>query len=252
MNYNGKKKVDDVIKLQSKVYLSVPSLTATCKCDICQNVLITRYDDFESMMTMEPINTAAKAVDNDWQMHNKSCYCKTCSNQLTELKQISKELRPIKANYYLNIAREVGSRSTCLRRKYGAIIVKNDTIIATGYNGSPRGTKNCIDIGECKREKLNIPRGQCYEMCRALHAEQNCIINASRNDMIDSDLFLYGIEVDTNNVIENLDSCQLCKKLIINAGIKHVILARPNNLYDVKNVEDWVINDESLTDKHGY
>lgn len=192
-------------------------------------------------------------IANDWSIVNDNLYCSECRKQYDSLQNIIQQsIRPSKISYYLNIAKEVSTRATCLRRKYGAVLIKNDVIIATGYNGSPRGTKNCIDMGECRREKLNIPRGQCYEMCRSLHAEQNCIINASRNDMIDSDLYLYGINVDTNDVVNDLDSCQLCKKMIINAGIKRVIFARPNNQYEVKDVSEWVVNDETLTNKFGY
>ena len=134
----------------------------------------------------------------------------------------------------------------------GAIIVKDDSIISTGYNGSPRGTKNCIDLNECRREKLNIPRGQCYEMCRSIHAEQNCIINAKRSDMIGSTLYLYGMNANDESLIENLDSCQLCKKMIINAGIEKVVFPETKNKYKIIDTKSWVDNDETLTDKFGY
>ena len=90
------------------------------------------------------------------------------------MERISKE------NYYLDIAQTVAERSTCLRRKFGAIIVKDDVIVSTGYNGAPRGRKNCNEINFCIREKLNIPRGERYEMCRSVHAEANAIIAAAR------------------------------------------------------------------------
>ena len=96
--------------------------------------------------------------------------------------------RVSKINYYLDIAQTVSERSTCLRKCYGAIIVKNDTIISTGYNGAPRGRKNCSDIGRCTREELNIPRGERYEMCRSVHSEANAIIAAPRDHMLSSDL----------------------------------------------------------------
>lgn len=97
-----------------------------------------------------------------------------------------------KTNYYLDIAEVVSERGTCLRRNFGAIIVKNDEIIATGYTGAPRGRKNCTDLNFCKREELNIPRGTHYELCRSVHAEANCIISASRKDMIGATLYLVG------------------------------------------------------------
>lgn len=186
------------------------------------------------------------------------CYCSKCYKRYLEINSNNMqhdkkpENRPNKIQYYLDIAKVVASRSTCLRRKYGAIIVKDDSIISTGYNGSPRGTINCIDLNECRREKLNIPRGQCYEMCRSVHAEQNCIINASRTDMIGSTLYLYGMNAKTNTLIEDLDSCQLCKKLIINAGITTIVFPKVNNGYSIVNVDTWVKEDESLTGKFGY
>lgn len=220
-----------------------------CSCGICHKTIT--YDLNTTSISKNEI--AENLVNSGWLIVNNTLYCPECYEQYNILNNISKNnLRPNKINYYLNIAKEVSTRSTCLRRKYGAVLIKNDIIIATGYNGSPRGTKNCIDLGECRREKLNIPRGQCYEMCRSIHAEQNCIINASRNDMIDSDLYLYGMDVSTNKIVYDLDSCQLCKKMIINAGIKRVIFARPDNNYEIKNVSEWVVNDETLTDKFGY
>ena len=126
-----------------------------------------------------------------------------------------------KASYYLEIARAVARRSTCLRRQYGAVIVKNDEIVATGYNGAPRGDVNCCDTGECWRERNNIPHGEQYEKCVAVHAECNAIISASRNEMIGSTLYLAGYEgFDTEN--EDPVPCLICSRMIKNAGIAHV------------------------------
>ena len=217
------------------------------QCSICHCVQSFDFNEYNNM------DVAHQLLSNGWTLINDSLYCPECRKQYESLQDIVQQnIRPSKISYYLNIAKEVSTRATCLRKKYGAVLIKNDTIISTGYNGSPRGTKNCIDMNECRREKLNIPRGQRYELCRSLHAEQNCIINASRNDMIDSDLYLYGIDVSTNEIVNDLDSCQLCKKMIINAGIKQVIFARPNNQYEIKEVSEWVMNDETLTDKFGY
>ena len=108
--------------------------------------------------------------------------------------------RTNKQNYYLDIADSVLERSTCLRRKYGAIIVRNDEIISTGYNGAPRGRRNCSDLGGCTREKLHIPSGERYELCRSVHAEANAIISASRRDMIGSPLYLVGRSAATNEL----------------------------------------------------
>ena len=129
-----------------------------------------------------------------------------------------------KTNYYLDLAEMVSQRCTCLRRHYGAVIVKNDEVISTGYVGAPRGRKNCTDIGECVRKKMGVPRGERYELCRSVHAEANAIISASRDKMIGSSMYLTGIEVDTGNYIENASSCSMCKRLIINAGIEKVYI----------------------------
>ena len=128
-----------------------------------------------------------------------------------------------KTEYYLGIAEAVAKRSTCLRRQYGAIIVKNDEIIATGYNGSPRGSDNCCDVGRCWREENNIPHGEQYEACLAVHAEQNAIISASRRDMIGSTLYLVGFEAGKRIPSEKVKPCKICEKMIINSGIVQVV-----------------------------
>ena len=160
-------------------------------------------------------------------------------------------LRRDKINYYLDIAETVTERCTCLRRRYGAIIVKDDRIISTGYAGAPRGRKNCCDLGYCTRERFNVPRGERYELCRSVHAEQNAIINASRNDMIDATLYLVGVELD-GTYTPNANSCAMCKRAVINAGISRVIIRDTKDEYRVINVRDWVENDDSLTLTMGY
>lgn len=157
-----------------------------------------------------------------------------------------------KTNYYLDIAESVLERSTCLRKAYGAIIVKNDEIIATGFNGAPRGRKNCCDLGYCLREKLNIPRGERYEMCRSVHAEQNAIISASRKDLIDSTLYLVGKEMSTGKYVSDSNPCSMCKRMIINAGIKSIIIRDDKDIYRTIIVEDYINNDESLEGISGY
>ena len=122
-----------------------------------------------------------------------------------------------KENYYLDIAQTVLERGTCLRRNFGAIIVNNDQIISSGYTGAPRGRKNCMDIGKCTREVLQIPRGERYELCRSVHAEANAIIHAARNDMLGATLYLVGKEADSGEYVKNTCSCAMCKRLIINA-----------------------------------
>ena len=120
--------------------------------------------------------------------------------------------RKDKINYYLDIAQTVSERGTCIRRNFGAIIVKNDQIISTGYVGAPRGRKNCCDIGYCTREKLQIPRGERYELCRSVHAEANAIISASRADMIGSTLYLVCKDYKTKELVAGTNSCAMCKR----------------------------------------
>lgn len=157
-----------------------------------------------------------------------------------------------KVNYYLDIAETVLERGTCLRRNYGAIIVNDDEIVSTGYSGAPRGRKNCLDIGVCERERLQIPRGQMYEKCRSVHAEANAIISASRRRMIGGTLYLVGREMDTGSYIENANSCSMCKRLIINAGIEQVVIRNDESKYTTIEVCDWVYYDDSLSNHFGY
>ena len=156
-----------------------------------------------------------------------------------------------KINYYLEIADTVLKRATCLRRNYGAVIVKNDEIISTGYNGAPRGRKNCIDLGYCAREKLNIKSGEKYELCRSVHAEQNAIISAARKDTIGATMYMVGRDVKTGEVLDNIDSCSMCKRVVINAGIEKVIVKDKNAEcgYKIMDVNDWVNYDEVLEEK---
>lgn len=157
-----------------------------------------------------------------------------------------------KENYYLDIAETVLERGTCLRRNYGAIIVGNDQIVSSGYTGAPRGRKNCIDMGSCIRESMGIPRGERYELCRSVHAEANAIIHASRNDMIGATLYLVGRDAKTHEYVQNASSCSMCKRLIINAGIERVVVRRDKDDYFVIDVNDWILNDESLEGIRGY
>ena len=160
--------------------------------------------------------------------------------------------RVSKENYYLDIAQTVAERCTCLRKKFGAIIVKNDSIISTGYNGAPRGRKNCSDLGWCRREKLNVPRGERYELCRSVHAEANAIISAARENMIGATLYLVGKECDTNDYVKNGNCCSMCKRMVINAGIETVVIRDDYAKFRIVNVADWVYNDDSLDDTLGY
>lgn len=160
--------------------------------------------------------------------------------------------RTDKENYYLDIAETVLERGTCLRRNYGAIIVNHDEIVSSGYVGAPRGRKNCIDLGLCVRENLNVPRGERYELCRSVHAEANAIISAARSAMIGATLYLAGKDAQTGEYVENAAPCSMCKRQIINAGIDRVVVRLNKTDYAVYNVMDWVENDESLAGKFGY
>lgn len=157
-----------------------------------------------------------------------------------------------KHNYYLDIAETVLERGTCLRRNYGSIIVKNDEIISTGYTGAPRGRKNCIDMGYCMREQLNVPRGEKYELCRSVHSEANAIISASRRDMLGATLYLVGKDERTGEFVKNANSCAMCKRMIINAGIEKLIIRDTKDNYRVISVSEWVYDDDSLNGKGGY
>lgn len=136
--------------------------------------------------------------------------------------------RPSKAKYYLDIAAAVAARSTCIRRQYGAVIVKNDTIVSTGYNGTARGLINCCDLNECYREAHNIPHGQQYEKCKAVHAEANAIINASREELCGAILFLAGFE--NGERMKNPTPCEMCSRMITNSGIRRVISCEDDTL----------------------
>ena len=167
-------------------------------------------------------------------------------------KKKEEKTRIDKINYYLDIAESVIERGTCLRRNYGAIIVKNDEIISTGYVGAPRGRKNCCDLKTCIREKLSVPRGERYELCRSVHAEQNAIISASRRDMIDSTMYLLGKSFIDGAYVEKSNPCALCKRMIINAGIKDVYIRDSKEEYRHIDVQEFIDNDESLEGIKGY
>ena len=160
------------------------------------------------------------------------------------------ERRPSKTEYYLKTAESIALRSTCLRRRFDAIVVKDDIIISTGYAGSPRGRLNCCDIGKCFRMENKIPSGQRYELCRSVHAEMNAVINADPLKRIGATLYLVGIENDLSYT--EADCCSMCKRVIINSGISKVIFRTADGFTREVNVHDWVDNDDSLTIHEGY
>lgn len=158
-----------------------------------------------------------------------------------------------KINYYLDIAETVLERGTCLRKNYGCIIVKNDEIISTGYSGAPRGRENCIDLGYCMKKKIypDLRHGG-YDACRSVHAEQNAIISAARKDMIGATMYLVGKRRDTNEYEEGSMCCQMCRKLIINSGIKEVIVRNTKTDCIKINVDEWIEQDDLLLGKITY
>jgi len=163
--------------------------------------------------------------------------------------------RPPRDIYYLNIAKQIAERSTCFRNKGGAIIVKDDVIVATGYVGAPRKTKDCFERGECLRDKLKIPHGRNYEICRSVHAEMNCIINAARSgtSILGGDMYIYHRDREG----KEMDSfpCFICKKMIINAGLRRVICSTKEKGMKIFYVKDWVKEwqeKDILDDKHQY
>lgn len=158
--------------------------------------------------------------------------------------------RPSKDEYYLKIAEAVSMRGTCLRRKFGSIIVKDDTIISTGYVGAPRDRQNCSDRGVCFRMENNIPSGTRYEACRSIHSEMNAIINADPIRRKDAKLYLVGIENDGSYT--EADCCSMCKRMIINSGISEVIFRTASGGIRKVDVKSWVYNDDSLTLHEGY
>ena len=156
------------------------------------------------------------------------------------MERISKE------NYYLDIAGTVLERSTCMRRQYGAIIVQNDEIVSSGYNGAPRGRKNCGDLGYCAREAMKIPSGQRYELCRSVHAEANAIISASRREVLGASLYMVCRDPATGELIPGSTSCSMCRRLIINAGLERVVIRRTETEFEVIPVADWIAEDDLL------
>ena len=151
-----------------------------------------------------------------------------------------------KENYYLDIAETVLERSTCLRAAYGALIVRNDEIVSTGYNGAPRGRSNCSELSYCIRDRLNIPSGQRYELCRSVHAETNAIISAARSECIGGTMYIVAREVASGELLPNLQPCPMCRRMIINAGIKRVVVRNCRQEFTVVPVQDWIDQDDTL------
>lgn len=168
--------------------------------------------------------------------------------EMEQSKSILKDSRVSKTQYYLNIAEQISERSTCLKRHYGAVIVNNDEIISTGYNGAPRGISSCLEHGECRRN--NAERGKDYSNCCSVHAEQNAIISASRRDLLGSTLYLVGFECDYFKhsskplaYVNDPAPCSICKRMIINAGINKVVVRLNKDNFIVFYTKDWKVDD---------
>ena len=165
-------------------------------------------------------------------------------------KRISKD------DYYLGIAKEVARRSTCFRRSIGAIIVRDDQIISTGYVGAPRKTKSSHEHGFCLRDRLGIPHGERYELCRSVHAEQNAIINAARAgvSLLGGDIYIFGSEPGGGPLVNALP-CFICKKMIINAGLHRVVCSTATGGFEVFTIERWIKDwqdGDIVDDRHQY
>jgi dCMP deaminase len=164
--------------------------------------------------------------------------------------------RKSKHEYYLGIAKEVAQRSTCFRRSIGAIIIRDDQIISTGYVGAPRKTRDSFEHGSCLRDKLKIPHGQRYELCRSVHAEQNAIINAARAgvSLLGGDMYIYGKVYGDDTPIDAFP-CFICKKMIINSGIDRVICSTSDGKMKIFNITDWIKDwqeGDIIDDEHQY
>ena len=148
----------------------------------------------------------------------------------------------------MELAYTVAGWSSCFQenRQIGAVIVRDKRILTTGYNGAPRGRKNCVDMGFCTREAMQVPRGQRYELCRSVHAEANAIISASRRDMVGSTLYLVGKDAQSGALLGDATSCAMCRRQVINAGISRVIIRQTKTDYQVVDVSDWVHQEDDL------
>lgn len=146
--------------------------------------------------------------------------------------------RPAWDEYFINIAKAVSTRATCLRRTYGAVITKNNAIVSTGYNGAPAGMKDCLDAGKCTRKELRIPHGERYELCHSVHAEANAIMRASMEELHGSTIYIAGIEPGGVECVS--EPCMMCKRMILNAGVKRVVYANGKGGSKSANPSSWL------------
>jgi len=150
----------------------------------------------------------------------------------------SKKLRPGWDEYFIGIAKAVSTRATCLRRKYGSVITKDNIIVTTGYNGAPRGMKDCLDAGKCTRKELQIPHGERYELCHSVHAEANAIIRASVDELRDATIYISGTDEKGREC--NSEPCMMCKRMILNSQIAKVVCSDGNGGFSVVNPKKWL------------
>jgi dCMP deaminase len=149
-----------------------------------------------------------------------------------------KKLRPDWDEYFINIAKAVSTRATCLRRKYGAVITKDNTIVSTGYNGAPSGMKDCLEVGKCTRKELQIPHGERYELCHSVHAEANAIIRASVDELRGATIYISGVDNVENECYA--EPCMMCKRMILNSTIAKVVYSDGNKGFVVVDPRKWL------------
>lgn len=150
----------------------------------------------------------------------------------------NKKFRPDWDEYFINIAKVVSTRATCLRRRYGAVITKDNIIVSTGYNGAPAGMKDCLEVGRCTRKELQIPHGERYELCHSVHAEANAIIRASVDELNGATMYIAGTDNESGQC--NSEPCMMCKRMILNARISKVVYSDGENGFIVVNPIEWL------------
>jgi dCMP deaminase len=150
----------------------------------------------------------------------------------------TKKSRPDWDEYFIGIAKAVSTRATCLRRKYGAVITKDNVIVSTGYNGAPSGMKDCLEVGKCTRKELQIPHGERYELCHSVHAEANAIIRASVDELRGSTIYVSG--VDDGNRECYSEPCMMCKRMMLNSRISTVVYSDGNSGFVVADPRKWL------------
>ncbi len=153
--------------------------------------------------------------------------------------------RPDWDEYFINIARAVSTRATCMRRKYGAVITKDNTIVSTGYNGASRGVVDCLEAGQCTRQVLQIPHGERYELCHSVHAEANAIIRASQEELSGATIYISGVGGEDGCECES-EPCMMCKRMILNARIAKVVYSNGKGGLRKINPLRWARSDKRL------